>query len=294
MSERLERGGFRSSTFGMILCVAAFSAGTRSSPATHAQSKAPVEFDVVSIKRNTAGLEAGGGIRFLPDGTLIATNSPIFSIILNASPVPTREVDGLPDWVKVERYDITAKPPAGSRPEQRSQMWQALFADRMKLAAHIEERERTTFALVRDRSDGRLGPQLKPSTLDCNPRPPGSAAVPESQNGPASTDVKNRCGMAMSGTTMVSGGITMELFVRSLAGLAGGLVNNRTGLEGAYALELRFSRPRPGGAPLETVPGDDAPEFSTALKEQLGLKLQPEKTMLPVFVIDYIERPSEN
>ena len=49
----------------------------------------------------------------------------------------------------------------------------------------------------------------------------------------------------------------------------------------------------PGGIPPDTA-FDDAPEIFTALQEQLGLKLQPEKTMVPFFVIDHIERPSEN
>ena len=41
-------------------------------------------------------------------------------------------------------------------------------------------------------------------------------------------------------------------------------------------------------------PADDNPEFFTAVQEQLGLKLQPERTTLPVFIVDSIERPSEN
>ena len=42
------------------------------------------------------------------------------------------------------------------------------------------------------------------------------------------------------------------------------------------------------------VPPDDAPSIFTALQEQLGLKLVPEKTMVKVFVIDHIERPTPN
>jgi hypothetical protein len=42
------------------------------------------------------------------------------------------------------------------------------------------------------------------------------------------------------------------------------------------------------------IPVDDAPEIFTALQEQLGLKLEPEKSAVPVFVIEQIERPSEN
>jgi len=68
-------------------------------------------------------------------------------------------------------------------------------------------------------------------------------------------------------------------------------VNNRTGLEGWYAVSLRFAPPRLAVDPSTT---DDAPQFVTALQEQLGLKLQPEKTQVAVFVVDHIERPTPN
>ena len=73
------------------------------------------QFEVVSIKRHVT-LEASGGTRTLPDGTFIMTNQTIESIIRGAAPVQVREVIGAPDWVKYERYDVTAKPPAGTTP----------------------------------------------------------------------------------------------------------------------------------------------------------------------------------
>ncbi len=258
----------------------------------NAQSPSFEAFDVVSIKRNTLGTQSPAGIRTLPDGTLVMTNQPIRSIITTASPVPVREVVGFPDWVMAERYDVTAKPPSGSTREQRSQMWRTLFAERMKLVAHVEEREQDTFALVLARSDGRLGPQLERSTLDCSPRPPGSPPPPP-QAPPSASEMRSRCGGMMGPTSIVSGGMMMANLAQSLGGLAGRLVNDRTGLEGFYAFTLNFSPPRLGAAPAPAAI-DDAPEIFTALQEQLGLKLQPEKTMVPVFVIDHIERPSEN
>jgi uncharacterized protein (TIGR03435 family) len=98
--------------------------------------------------------------------------------------------------------------------------------------------------------------------------------------------------MSMGPTSIVSGGITMDRLVVSLGGLAGGLINDRTGLKGPYALELNYSSDGLGAN--GDRPGSDLPPFVTALQEQLGLKLQPEKTMVPVLVIDSIERPSEN
>jgi uncharacterized protein (TIGR03435 family) len=78
----------------------------------HGQSSAKVEFEVVSIKRNTSG-NPGNSARTLPDGTQVMTNSPIRAFIMSASPVDAEEVIGLPDWALTERYDVAFKPPAG-------------------------------------------------------------------------------------------------------------------------------------------------------------------------------------
>jgi bla regulator protein blaR1 len=257
-------------------------------PATQSQvATVGAQFDVVSIKPHKNDPSAGGGIQTLPDGTFVMTNHPIRSIILGASPVPVREVSGLPNWANADGYDIVAKPPAGSTREQRAEMMRNMFIERMKLVGHVEEQERTTFALVIARSDGRLGPQLKPSTLDCERLPSaGPQAGP-----PDPGDAQNRCGLSMGQGAIVSGGITIDRLVHSLGGLAGGLVNDRTGLKGWYAVTLRYAPP---GLRADTVPPDDAPQFVTALQEQLGLKLQPEKTRVPIFVIDHIERPTPN
>lgn len=255
---------------------------------------APVEFDVVSIKRNASGT-LGNAMRTLPDGTQVMTNTPIRSFILAASPVATREVIGLPDWATTERYDVTLKPPPGSTSDQRKQMMHAMFADRMKLVANVEQRERDVYMMVLARSDGKLGPELKQSSLDCSPPPRGTPPPPPPAPPTGPKDMLGRCGMMMSPGSIVSGGMPMNNLAVSLYGLAGGDVENHTGLEGFYSINLTFLRPRPAGAPLDAnTPPDDVPDIFTALQEQLGLKLQREKKMMPVFVIDHIERPSEN
>ena len=255
--------------------------------APRAQSPAGAQFDVVSIKPHKNEIGAGGGMQYLPDGTFMMTNQSISSIILSAAPVPVREVSGLPNWANTDRYDIIAKPPAGSTREQRLEMMRNMFIERMKLVGHVEEQERTTFALIVARSDGRLGPQLKPSMLDCD-RPP--SASPRDMP-PDRSDAQDRCGLSMGMGTIVSGGITMDRLVHSFGSLAGGLVNDRTGLKGSYAVTLRFAPP---GLRADTAPPEDAPQFVTALQEQLGLKLRPEKSRVPIFVVDHIERPSPN
>jgi uncharacterized protein (TIGR03435 family) len=264
-----------------------------------AQAPTQPTFDVVSIKRVNE-LRQSGGMRILPDGTVMMMNGSIGSLVNAASPVPItpRDIVGGPDWLWRELYDVTVKPPEGLTREQRAEMipmmWRAMFADRMKLVAHIEQREKDAFALVVARSDGRLGPELKPSTLDCTPNPNATPQAP-SQALPSLQDRQNRCGLSMSPGLMVSGGVTLDQFARNISGMAGGEVDNRTGLTGLYSVKMNFSLRRTAGAPLDPNAVDDAPDLFTALPEQLGLKLQRgEKKSTPVFIIDSIERPSEN
>jgi uncharacterized protein (TIGR03435 family) len=59
----------------------------------------------------------------------------------------------------------------------------------------------------------------------------------------------------------------------------------------SYAFTLRYK----AGADVATTGNhDDAPEFATALREQLGLRLQRERTKVPTLVVDSISRPSDN
>jgi uncharacterized protein (TIGR03435 family) len=254
-----------------------------------AQNPAALEFDVVSIKRNVEN-PPSAGISTLPDGSFTMRNQPIRSIILTASPVPVREVIGLPAWASTERYDITAKAPAGATRAQSADMLRAMLKDRLKVAGHVEEQERDVFALTMARADGRLGPQLRRSTLNCDQPTPAAPGTSQPTGPPSIAESQNRCGVSISAGQLVSGGVTMDRLVLSL-GTAGRQVINRTSLEGYYAVTLRFSRPRGAGA-SQTPQPDDPPDIFTAVQEQLGLKLVPETLVVPVFVIDRIERPS--
>jgi uncharacterized protein (TIGR03435 family) len=251
----------------------------------------PAEFDVVSIKRHP-GTDITASMRTLPDGTTMITNMPISVALSRATTVSSRDVVGLPDWARTERYDITAKPPAGTSRDQQQVMWRAAFADRLKLVAHEEQREKDAYSLVLARKDGRLGPQLTPSTLDCTSG--ANKAGPTGQPPASIQYFQTRCAIGSIGNTLASGSIPLDQLARFLSGPAGGEVVDRTGLEGRYAFTLKFSPQRTAGPSVETTPADDAPELFTAVQEQLGLKLQHEKRMTTVFVIEHIERPSEN
>jgi uncharacterized protein (TIGR03435 family) len=86
--------------------------------------------------------------------------------------------------------------------------------------------------------------------------------------------------------------MTMDILVQWLGNAAGRLVNNRTGLPGFYELQLDFAPEL--GAGDQPTSGNAPPDIFTAVREQLGLKLEPEKARAQVFAVDSIQRPSEN
>lgn len=226
----------------------------------------------------------------MPDGALM-TNVTISLALARVIPVPFRDVFGYPDWVNdtAERYDITVKSSGRATPAEQREMWRAMFEERMKLAFHVEQRERDVYTLMLARSDRKLGPQLAPSTLDCK-----SVGPPSFNGQPPGVELfQRRCGIGGTPSTMASGGVTLDQLAVFLAGTVGATVENATGLDGLYAFTLTFSRQR-GAGPSVDAAGDDLPDVFTAVQEQLGLKLQRGKKMLPIYVIDHIERPSEN
>jgi len=75
---------------------------------------------------------------------------------------------------------------------------------------------------------------------------------------------------------------------------------DETGLKGYYDYSLEFVMPE-YGRPFATELGDSPPppepegsSIFTAVREQLGLKLDGQKRPVEVFVIDSIQRPSVN
>jgi uncharacterized protein (TIGR03435 family) len=266
-------------------------------------AQAPLEFEVASIKRNTTNTFASGPPPNPASGQVSMTNVPVQTIVLRAYPLQTvpAQVVGLPDWARSENYDVIAKGKPGATADEQQQMWKALLAERMKLAAHYETRELPGYNLVFARSDKRLGPDLNPSTLDCT-KPPGPlnlSGQPDQKTVEAMA--MSRCGtlMSMSSTSqgILTGGITSAALARLISSAAGRPVIDRTGLEGYYSMRIRFARDGAVLAPpgvQSPTPTDEVPSLFTAVQDQLGLKLESATVQVPVLIVDHIERPTEN
>jgi len=84
-----------------------------------------------------------------------------------------------------------------------------------------------------------------------------------------------------------------------LSAALGRPVIDRTGLSGLYDLSLQWDdAPVPEGGVLgldaPAAPGKDRGSIFTAIQDQLGLRLDPQKAPVEVIVVDRIERPSDN
>jgi uncharacterized protein (TIGR03435 family) len=241
-------------------------------------------FDVASIKRNATGEEMMT-FRTMPDGTVLMSNVTLQVAISRAYPDQFAVVD-LPGWASSERYDITAKAPAGSAAAASPAMLRDLFADRLKLRVHVEMRDVPSYALVLAREDRRPGPALKVSALDCANVPPRPANAPIPTL-PAPEEAKTRCGGIVLRGELLSGGMTMAALANMLRGPAGRPVDDKTGLTGYYSVVLPIT--------TGTLAGPaDGPSIFTALVEQLGLKLEPARMPVQVLVVDSIEHPSND
>jgi uncharacterized protein (TIGR03435 family) len=71
----------------------------------------------------------------------------------------------------------------------------------------------------------------------------------------------------------------------------GRTVEDKTGLTGYYDLSLQWD---PNNTSPSVSVESSGPSIFTALKEQLGLKLESTKAPLDTITIDHVERPSEN
>jgi uncharacterized protein (TIGR03435 family) len=178
-----------------------------------------------------------------------------------------------------------------------SEMLRALLAERFKLIAHNETRELPIYALIPVSSS--LGPHLRRSEVDqaaCDAR---RAAIqrrePVSPIPPGATPI---CGTGRTVPGMITAiGWPMNALTAALSPFAARVVSDQTELTGLYDFELTWTPDQlpqlpPDAPPLVVDP--NGPSFFTALREQLGLKLESARGPVDVLIIDRAEHPTDD
>ena len=219
-------------------------------------------FDAVSIKPNRSGLP--NSETDTSPGRLTIINATPISLIRRAFGVQDSQIINAPGWLFAERFDVVAVTGGADRltDKERQPFVQAMLADRWQLKAHRETRELRVYSLQKMDT----GPKLSVPTG-------GVYGMKVSATGAGQQVLRSTRGNILR-------------LVEILSGLTASIVTDDTGLSGEYDFTLEWVQD----------PGADAagPSLSTALKEQLGLRLESAKKPVEVIVIDRIERPSEN
>jgi uncharacterized protein (TIGR03435 family) len=233
-------------------------------------------------------------IRITPGG-LVARNVLLKDLIDKAYGLRPHQLVGGPDWVHRgrERFEVIAKPPDGTRPEQILEMLKALLADRFGLRVRAETVVRPIYALVLARKDGRLGPSLRPSRHDCDALlAEGRAPGPDERDangGPVACADRTAPVLRGPFNIMKFSGVSMSRAASLMGAWVDRPLFDRTGLAGHFDVGLLFS----SGTGAEAL-ASQYPVFAIAIREQLGLRLESDTGPVELLVIEAVDRPTPN
>ena len=172
-------------------------------------------------------------------------------------------IKGGPDWVKTgdDRFNVEAKAedPTKATDAQLLEMLQALLTERFSLKFHMEVKDLPGYALV----VGKNGPRFKEAKGEEVSMSFGANGKPG--RGPNSVTLRR---------------YSMSKFADLLTNYGNPIVD-KTGLTGYYEFTLSWDE-------------DAGPTLYTAIQEQLGLKLEPQKVPVSFIVIESAKKPGEN
>jgi uncharacterized protein (TIGR03435 family) len=241
---------------------------------------AQTAFDVVSVKQNVSGDSSDP--RRSP-GRYSWVDVSLRQLIQVAYDVRPFQLVALPGWADTARFDVVATTAVSASPQQMNTMIQGVLTDRFDLTVHRDRRELPVYALILARRDGRLGPGLRPATLDCE-----SIAAKPLNSGTAQAD-DTACAPRLGLTRLKAAGFRMSSLAGGLMRILDRPVIDRTGLSAPFDIELSWTPDPtmlPTGVEPQNLPG--GPSIFAALEEQLGLKLVSDRASVEVLVIDRI------
>ena len=239
-------------------------------------------FEVASVKPQQWTGTGSVGV-FVRGNTLDAEHVSLFSLVAFAYNLRDVQLSGGPPWVRSgvlgysELYQVIAKAPEGPPPAMAvfRQMLQRLLAERFKLQVRHVEKELPTYDLV----VGKGGPRLTQSRAD--------------EKFDFVSSAIGRFGIRIAATHMT----VQQLIDHQLVAYNDRLIFDKTGLADPYDFTLQFTVENVSADQASSAKQADAidlPPLSTALQEQLGLKLEPRRALFDTVVIEHAERPTAN
>ena len=236
---------------------------------------------------------------------------PLWALIATAWELPDFRIVGGDKALMNTKYHITAKAEGGATLGQKEvlPLLKNLIIERFQLKFHFEPREMALYDLVLARSDGKLGPELKPSKSDCSnadelnaQRAEGlvkgdlAAIVPKPGEFLSCAIAPNLAG-GRTNLSLHGDGQEIKALVDLLSQFTGKYVRDKTSLTGRYDFDMKLDMQALMGfvqklginVPAGALPESDGSSVMTALKEQFGLKLESTRGPVNVLVVDSVE-----
>jgi uncharacterized protein (TIGR03435 family) len=260
----------------VLLSGAAFGqTGSIASQTSASETSAPA-FEAVDVhvspKSRTPQSMVTGGLR----GTryLVRTGT-IVDLIGLAYDIDNDKVLGGPSWLDLDRFDVAARAPAGSTPEQARLMIQTMLAQRFCLKVHKDTKELPGFVLSAGSGKHKMQPAADAAaSMNCQgqPQAPAADTVPQQ--------------------VVTCRSVSLDDLSRLIVNLTNtnGKALDKTGLEGKWDFTIRWTPPA-----LLARAGADGISIFDAVEKQLGLKLEAGKVPQPVVFVDSVNRePTPN
>ncbi len=234
-------------------------------------------FEVATIKPVDPGPKDGRYIIMQGPDTFVAKNYTLALLIAAAYEVNPNMILGGPSWVESAHYDILARTQGEVRPthDEQMRMLRNLLADRFKLTFHRQQKVFSIYDLEVDKG----GEKMKPSTAPAD-APPAVISTVYPQH-----------------IVLPARNVTMGDFVSLLQrAILDRPVVDKTGLASRYDFDLSWAPDASQfGGEVPTAPADaSSPPLFTAIREQLGLRLEATRGPVEALAIDQVERPSPN
>jgi uncharacterized protein (TIGR03435 family) len=241
----------------------------------HGQQQAPrLTFDVAAIHPAQPGSDKGI-IKPLPGGNGYAVQNISVKMMMSVIyRIPSRQITGGPDWFDTATFNVDAKVDGAHSIEDLHTMFKNLLADRFGLKFHTEKKEGPVYSLAIDKSGLKMAADGSAGGLE----------IPIVRQTPSK---------------WIGTKVPMEYlcwFIGQQMRNDPRPVIDKTGLTQVYSFTLSFAPELPPGLTREDLLPElqDMPTIYDAVREQLGLRLEPAKGLVDNYVIDQVNQPSAN
>jgi uncharacterized protein (TIGR03435 family) len=263
-------------------CLALLPSPALAQPANPATAPAapasPPTFELADVHVSAKTLTpdfTGGALR---GDRYLLHNATMVNIIALSYGVEDDNVLSGPAWLDLDRFDISARAPRGTSPDDVKLMLRALLGDRFHLVAHNDTHPLPAFVLTVAKGGSKLKQSDGTENSGCNQTPNAPSTPPG----------------AVPYIYVTCHNLTLAQIADSLHDMAGGYLTNpvvdQTGITGSWDFDIKWT----GRGNLQRAGGDGISIFD-AVDKQLGLKLEAKTAPMPVVIVDSVDqKPTPN